>query len=274
MIKLIALDMDGTALDNEKKLSGSVREAIEKALAAGIHVVPTTGRAKWTIPQSVLDIQGMRYAITSNGATIWDLPERDILAQKMISSDDAWEIVSFARRFQCYIELLWFGKVYTEEKMIQNPERYTDDSGFKEYVSHHHNGVEHLGNFLTKVLGVEKMNIYYLPKEIREKVESRLRAQKKMEISHSLGGGLELTAAGVNKGMALETICSILKISPEETAAIGDSDNDISMMKYAGHKIAMGNANDRVKEIADWTAPGNGEDGAAAAILHCIEGTI
>jgi HAD superfamily hydrolase (TIGR01484 family) len=92
-IKIIALDLDGTLLDSQKRLSEANRAALEEAAAKGVHIVPTTGRFFGMMPQAVRDLPFVRYAITINGAQVYDRETDTAIVREEIPLDMALDII-------------------------------------------------------------------------------------------------------------------------------------------------------------------------------------
>ena len=91
-VKLLAFDLDGTTITEHKYLSPGNREALIKAQAAGVELVPATGRMKTFLPQEILDLPGVRYAITANGAAVYDLREDKPVYQRLIPNEKARQV--------------------------------------------------------------------------------------------------------------------------------------------------------------------------------------
>ena len=92
-IKLLALDLDGTLLNGEKQISPRTRAALDRVRQQGVLVVPVTGRPSQGIPQAVLDLPGLRYAVSSNGATIRDLATGQVLLEKLLPAATCLEVL-------------------------------------------------------------------------------------------------------------------------------------------------------------------------------------
>ncbi|WP_268877741.1 Cof-type HAD-IIB family hydrolase [Priestia abyssalis] len=238
--KLIALDMDGTLLNEEGKISKENRQAIEEAQAKGVHVVLSTGRSIMTCREFAESLKLSSYLVTVNGSEIWDcagnLLERTILDASHIEM--MWELRNIHNaRFWAVTS----DKVWREE--------------FPEDISSH--------QWL-------KFGFDFDEDEVREAVLAELLKNEELEITNSSPTNIEVNAIGINKARALLTVCDKLGISMDEVIAMGDSLNDIAMIKEAGCGVAMGNAQPIVKETADWITGTNAEDGVAQAIRHWV----
>jgi len=116
----------------------------------------------------------------------------------------------------------------------------------------------------NKILIMEKDPAEYL------KMQERIKEFKNIESAQSWFGALDISPLGDNKGNAVKKLCEHYNVLPEEVIAFGDNLNDISMIKYAGLGVAMGNAEEKLKIIADYVTDTNDNDGVAKAIYKFI----
>ena len=114
--------------------------------------------------------------------------------------------------------------------------------------------------------GMDKVQALFADMEEREQAWEELSRLGGLALVGSLGYNIEINAAGVNKGTGLIRLGELLGIRREEIMACGDGDNDAAMLREAGFGVAMANAEDPVKEAADYITDSNDEDGAAKAI--------
>ncbi|MFC3884814.1 Cof-type HAD-IIB family hydrolase [Bacillus songklensis] len=238
--KLIALDMDGTLLDENGKISEANREAIAQAQEKGVHVVLSTGRSIFTCREFAESLKLSSYLVTVNGSEIWDcsgnLLERNILNAEHVQM--MWELTNTHKtRF-------W---AVTSEKVWR--EEFPEDISAQQWLKY---GFDIDDN------------------EVRAIILKELSKNAGLEISNSSPTNIEVNAVGINKAKGLRNVCGRLGISMDEVIAMGDSLNDIAMIKEAGCGVAMGNAQDIVKEAADWVTGTNAEDGVAQAIRHWV----
>lgn len=239
-IKLIALDMDGTLLNEEKEISAANRQAIKDAEAKGIHVVISTGRSMATLRDLAKSLSLSSYLVTVNGSEIWD--EHGELVERNIVHNDL---------------MTWMydlSKTHNTGYWATSTERVFFDEM-----------PEDLSTYQWLKFGYEIKD-----DEVRELILSELRSRDAFEITNSSPTNIEVNAIGINKAKGIEKVCSLLGITMENVMACGDSMNDIAMIKEAGLGIAMGNAQDIVKEAADWVTASNDEDGVAEAIKKWV----
>jgi phosphoglycolate phosphatase (TIGR01487 family) len=238
--KLIALDMDGTLLNEQGAISEENSLAIQEAQAKGIHVVLSTGRSILTCENYAKSLNLSSYLVTVNGSEIWDcsgnLHERNILHAEYIQM--MWE---WANTNKTYFWAISTDKVWRNQM--------PDDLFAHQWL---------------------KFGFDIADDSLRETILQRLLSNQHLEVSNSSPTNIEINAAGVNKANGLLHVCSKLRISMDEVIAMGDSLNDIEMIKAAGCGVAMGNAQNEVKKAADWITDTNEEDGVAKAIRYWV----
>jgi len=263
MIKLIAIDMDGTALNSNHEFSPRLFHLLKKAIQQGVHVIPATGRTLTTIPREVFRIPGIRYVISSNGADIMDLYTKKSIKKELLPGKEALAVLERLKRFPiiCYIHSE--GRQYQSKDSIEFRLEY--DPHFKSFLTP--NLIDNLGDFiLTHPDEIEKVGGICYDEEIFQAI---LQEEKKFGHINMASTGklsIEFNSPHASKGNALDYLCSILKIPSSQVMALGDNQNDLSMFQFAGHAVAMGNAIDELKELADEITLSCDEDGAAIAI--------
>ncbi|MBA4601141.1 Cof-type HAD-IIB family hydrolase [Thermoactinomyces mirandus] len=238
--RLISLDIDGTILNEKGEISGANRQAIAEARKKGIDVVLSTGRSIFTCSPITESLQLDSYLVTLNGGEVWDgsgnLVERYGLEVTCIQN--LWEL---AKKYRAQFWGVTTEKVWSNE-------------------------------FPADIFAHQWLKFGFDIEDdlIRKKVIEELSQDPRLEISNSSLTNIEVNAAGVNKAKGVANVCRRLGISMDEVMAIGDSLNDVAMIQQAGCGVAMGNAQDMVKEVADWVTGTNREDGVARAIRHWV----
>ena len=272
-IKLIAIDMDGTFLNDEKKAPEENIRALEACAARGIEVVPATGRTVLAVPEEIKNLPGVRYAITTNGAVVADLQKEEILSTCRMSVETAVKIMEMARdseddiMYDAYIE----GVGYTSEYFWDHLDYYATTPGIVGLIRKTRRTVpDHIAYVRACGTEVEKINLFFVDMEARMRMRERLNQMPEIAVTSAIPENLEINAVGASKGGALKRLAEQLHIDIEETMAFGDGENDISMLMAAGCGIAMGNAENSVKAAADYVTTSNNEAGVAAAIHHLI----
>ncbi|MFS8602876.1 Cof-type HAD-IIB family hydrolase [Priestia megaterium] len=238
--KLIALDMDGTLLNNQQEISEENRAAIAKAQEQGVHVVLSTGRSLLTCREYAQSLQLSSYLITVNGSEIWD-ESGQLVERKLIEASHIEKMWNLTQEHKLTFWAVTTDKVWRDE--------FPEDIASQEWLK----------------FG------YDIPDDaLREEVLKQIAGISDFEISNSSLTNLEINALGINKAKGIMTVCERLGISMDEVIAMGDSLNDMAMIEAAGCGIAMGNAQEAVKEAADWVTDTNVNNGVAKAISHWV----
>lgn len=241
--KLIALDMDGTLLNRNGEISAANREAIQEAAANGVYVILATGRSIRQVIPYVEQLNLNVPLIVNNGSEVWRTPDR-LLARHLLRSVYVEKILSFVKQYGDDVSY-WGHTVRGEVSANDWPEDVHSEQWLQ--------------------LAVKTENESCL-KEIRDEICS----WNELEITNSSPMNIEVNPFAVNKGTGLIQVCWLLDIPLSEAIAVGDSLNDLSMIKLAGLSAAMGNAQDAVKQASDLIAPSNEEDGVAWLVKHYL----
>lgn len=270
-IKMVGLDLDGTLLTTEKKLSDYTRNVLQKAIAQGIVVLVATGRPVTAIPKELLEFPGMNYAVTANGARILDVETNEVLDEKLLPADTARELLDILEDYDAIREIMAEGRSYASKEHLQKVHDYIKDPHMAEYLLSTRMPVENVRDILTeKNQPVDKVQGLFRDMKEREEALERMQKIPGIIVTDALGYNLEANCEGVNKGLALLKLGEILGIQREEIMACGDGMNDYEMLKTVGFAVAMGNGDERLKAIADYVTVTNDEDGVAKAIERFV----
>lgn len=271
-IKLVALDMDGTTLQSDITVARETKVTIEKAVDQGIIVVPTTGRVFGELPAEITNIDGVSYAVTSNGAQVTDLKRRMTLYENPLAEKDLDAVLKILRQYDLMIEAYVEGQTVVIGECMKDlsafhvPEVYWD---FFEKTRKTIADPEEYYDFLYSH-PVEKFNIFFRHMENRSELKDILENTTDLTITSAVENNLEINNPTANKWDGLKHLCRHLNIKYTEVMAMGDSNNDYEMLKHAGLAVAMENGIDRVKEISDFITKSNDEHGVAYALEKFI----
>ncbi len=268
-IKLIALDMDGTALLEDKTVSPRVQAAIAAAIAQGVHVIPATGRAANGVPAQFLQVAQPHYAITANGARVVNLQTGETLLEQLMPQSLALAAFDALQKYDCVLDLFQDGKGYSTLKNLELHNKWLP-ANLREYVRSSRVVVDDLRAFVqTQPQGVEKWTMFFSDDAQRIAAWQEMQALGFEPVS-SLPRNMELSAPGVSKGKGLVLLAEQLGLAISQTMACGDGGNDLAMVEMAGIGVAMQNGMDDVKAVADFIAPSNEQDGVAVAIERFV----
>lgn len=266
MIKLLAVDMDETAVNSRHRMTKVTREALREAYAKGVQVVPVTGRCLEGLPMQMRGMEELSYIITSNGAKVYDWKGKEVLYRKLISNETACDVLKICQEDHMRFAIHQEGKCYDNSKVQAVYRKLMYHGDFKA-----HKSVKDLLTFVKESQKpVEKIQIFSGKQERLYAIQKRLEAFEDLELAVSTSGYIEVTQKDAQKGKALEYLCNYLGIGMEEVMAIGDNVNDYSMLAQAGYSVAMGNANEEIKHIAKYVTASNDEDGVARVIYEKI----
>ena len=259
MEKLIAVDIDGTLLTDDKKISDKNKEVLIKIREAGHKLVIASGRdySGTTFLAEELDFQKYGGFLSNfNGGRITDFKSRKIIANHTLGLDFMREFLHFIRDLDIDIMIYYDGKIYTNS-METYWLKETADQTNQEIV---------LRENLIDDIDFEPNNILLSQNPNRIEEPSRIIYEKYKDITHQVKSTpwyYEIMPKGVSKGKSLYEIADIYSIPYENIIAFGDEMNDKSMIEMAGVGVAMGNAVEGIKEIADFITLTNEEDGIA-----------
>ncbi len=266
MIRLIATDLDGTLVPQDRPVPEPVLAALQEALDQHVLVVPASGRSLAAFPEEILGLSGLRYVISSNGALIQDIQEKQLLRQVLIAAPEAAEILRMLYQEGIYSCAYSGNQIYNWRWLPAYLERY--------YASRmsifHQNPQEDLAAFLEqRGYGVEKLFVAVHDPEHRERIRQALGKWPDVRITSSSSWNLEVNRQGADKGSALAWLAERLRIPQEETAALGDNENDRTMLAFAGYPAAPENGTEEAKALAREIFPPC-EAGGAAVYLKKI----
>lgn len=272
-VKLIAFDLDGTAITNHRDLPPENRAAFEQAAARGIHLVPASGRMKNFLPADIVSLPGVRYIITANGAGVYDAQTGEAVWRCLIPNEKALQVQALLEEYDLFVEYYKEGKAITRKG---DPERAFTHFGFPEskgmFLKKDYLFAEDLPEMLRQTgLTPEKINLSYLPTpQLRQEVRSRLEALGGLKLTSSIPDNLEINAEGAHKGAALKVLADKLGIPQEDVMALGDNGNDVTMLEYAGVSVCMEDGSPEAKAAAKYLVGPHDQGGLAEAVHRFV----
>ena len=266
MYKLIALDIDGTLMTPDKRITDENKAAIEAARAKGVRVVLVSGRPTSGM-RGALDELGMTtdddYVLSFNASVVQQVESGNIVRSQILQGKDAKQIAALADLMGLHVH------AFCAERGLVTPahNEYTDLESringelitlfdFEEFND---------DDAILKVMIIDKPEklsaaIEKLPPELYEQFTILKSAPFFLEFLHKQS----------NKGIGVKALADYFSIPAEQVMCVGDAGNDCHMIKYAGLGVAMGNATDDIKEIADYVTLSNTESGVAKAIQKFV----
>lgn len=239
--RLIALDLDDTLLTKDKQVSTENKRWISKAVAAGVEVVFATGRGLERVEDIRQTLNLNTSMVLLNGAEVWKKPD-ELLERHYIGKENIKMLYSLAKesgaKFWGY-----------SGKSITRGRDWSEDMLKKDWL---------------------KFGMRHQDQAVMDDVRSKLQANDTLEVTSSSSSNVEISQKGISKETGIQRICEEKNIKMNQVMAVGDNLNDLRLIKSAGLGVAMGNADPRLKEVADEITVTNEQDGVAKAIQHYI----
>ncbi len=266
--KMIFLDLDGTLLDDQKNLPKENREAMDSALAMGHKVIVCTGRplssAIKLLPVFGLDKAGC-FCITFNGGLIYDAGEKKPIYQKTLPLEQVKYVFEKAYEYGgIHIQ------TYTDQGFIC--EHDTKESRYYEKMTKTDRKV--VGDIFEELKGQEPCKMLAIAYDFDRKHIEGFRdsvmdyAKGKMDVCFSCYEYLEFMPEGINKGNAIRWMSEYLNIPMEHTIAVGDAENDITMIRTAAVGAVMKNAADEIKQYGNYITEKDNNEGGVAEVIN------
>jgi Cof subfamily protein (haloacid dehalogenase superfamily) len=275
--KMLVTDMDCTLLNKEKKVSDRNREAVRKAIEKGVHMVLATGRI-YTSARVYARLLGVSTPIiASNGAIIreaaYNNPEdtEKTIFKDTLRVDTVNEMIKLSRKYGVFCHFFTEDTIYAE-KLVNVSLRYTE---WNKFLGSDDQVKIRIVDDIEKALEGNKPDILKAvvvdgDSEKLQLLRNDIEGTGIVSVSQSMKDNIEVMNKGVTKGNAVKMLAQMYGIQREEIIAIGDNENDMSMIEYAGLGIAMGNAEESLKKVAEHITGDYQEDGVAEAIERYI----
>ncbi len=274
-IKLICIDMDGTLLNSKHEVSEENKLAIQKAHNMGINIAICTGRI-FLSARHYADLIGINApVIASNGAFIKNGYKDKPIYENPFPKEMAVEVYRIVKKYGLTIHFNTWNVLFMETPapedhayVVMNrdlPEEKRVNFVINENLEEAIENYE--GNILKAIIierGDNKEKLWAAKEEIKDIFKDNL------HVVSSGKDNFEVMVGSVSKGNAVAYLADMLSVAQEEIMCIGDSENDLSMINYAGTGVAMGNGLDIVKEAADFVTDTNDNSGVAKAIEHFL----
>lgn len=289
MYKLIAIDLDGTMLNQYGVVTQNTKDAIKKVQKSGIEVVIASGRPIDSIKTIAKEIKSEKYFISGNGAIIYDIEKNEIIYENILKKQKVLDIIKICEENSIYYN------IYTEKEIIAknlqcnvlyyHKENLNKAEEEKTHIKIVENIYDYIANRDEKVV---KITICDKNQSIFNSIMRKIRGigeVEVLEVSHMSRKMIrqgteeipieyfytEISAKNVDKWDAIEILKEKMNIKSEEIIAIGDNFNDKKMIKNAGIGIAMGQSSPQIKEIADHITLSNNDDGVANCLQLILE---
>lgn len=289
MYKLVAVDLDGTLLNSYGEVTEYTKEVIKKVQQKGLKFIIASGRPMDSIKSISKDIEADKYFIAGNGAIIYDTQKQEVIYEKYIPKQKVLEIAKICEENNI------FYNIYTEKNVITQYLKYNVLYYFKENLKKEPDKktnimvVDNMYDFIknSEEMKCIKITICDESKIIFNSIIKKLKNIKDIEVLDVLHMSrklikqgtedvaieyffTEITSSEVDKINAIKNLIKILNIDIKDVIAIGDNINDKKMIEEAGLGICMGQASEKIKEIANIVAEDNNNDGVAKTLENII----
>ena len=265
-IRLIASDLDGTLLRDDKTVSLRTSTAIAAAREAGMFVLAATGRQHTQVPAEV-EAAGLSHIVGSNGAIAVELPSRQVLFEELLSPSAIAVIVDFLTAEVPEARV---------SAVRDHGTRHAAAPGYVDLLSamERDRGWWHLDTEpLEAVIGEPTLKLTVRHPRLSAEQLRMLLAESGLGGFHATTSGapfLEIGAPGVTKATGVAHLCQLLGVTSYEVLAAGDARNDLELIGWAGVGVAVGNADPITIAAADWVTASNEQDGVALAIESAL----
>ena len=270
--KLISFDLDGTFLKDDKTIPQENLETIEKAAAAGVYIVPCSGRIFPGMPEELKKAEYIRYYICANGSAIYDKQEDKVIAKAEIAQETALRLAEYMDTLPVIYDCYQDDMGYMTREMYDVIEDWAYTPAMGTYMKRIRKPVPDLKKMIAeRNRPVMKMQMHF--KDLAERsrqLELLPKLFPELTATSSIANNIEINSVYATKGQAVKTLCAHLGIELSEVMAFGDGTNDISMIRAAGLGVAMENGEKPVLDAADWIAGNNNDSGMAKVIKKFI----
>ena len=269
-VRLIAMDMDGTLLDETQRIPMENLNALREAASRGVAIAICSGRTADDVSFFASDAGlSQCYVLSLNGACCLAQPHGEPYAISTIASEAAARLSDTLLRNQ-----VTFACFQPRRVIVVHGEDHLNKLNWGTHVARDNvNAYAYGETELARHLDEGACKFVYIDRDRDPRIE-RIRRQLLpiggLNVTSSWSNSLEIMPDGVNKGVALRSLTEKLGLQPEQVMALGDYDNDLDMIAYAGYGIAMGNASERVKRAAKHITLTNAQHGVAAAIRRFV----
>ena len=271
-IRLVASDLDGTLLNKNKEITPRLFEALEKLDELGIYFVPSTGRPFGTVPKAIKELPFLKYVITSNGATIYDATEQKNIIENYLTPEAVDAVIEVAKELPIITEYFIEGKAFIAKAVYDDLSPFDLTESHEFYIKNSRTPVEDFWNEMKRNNAVlENINLVFKDMELRKEIWDRLKALGLASVTAATTKNIEITSLYATKAQALEKLCEVLGFNKENVLAMGDGDNDMPMIQFAGIGVAMANGEEHIKQAADIIADDCNDFGAAKILEQIIK---
>lgn len=273
---MIAIDLDGTLLTSDKRITCRTENAIKAAASAGIEIVPATGRVVSVLPSRLFDLHQIKYAVCSAGASVEEVESPSdcprTLHEVGFDPMHAAELVEFLEH-RCgdwiAVDAGCRGELYMSRAALARVLEFQLPRERIDFIMRSRRPVDDLARTLRGFDGpVGRINLFARTERARHAIMAWLDRELKVELANSLSDNVELNAFGTSKWNGLVWLAKMLGRSPEHILVLGDGENDMDMLRRASVGVAMANATHKVRACARAMTVHTNDDEGVARVLE------
>ena len=271
-IRCIALDLDRTTLDEHGHLPEENRRALEEAMAQGVHVIIASGRPLGSLPRDVLAVPGIEYAVTSNGAAVWQLTTRTCIHRLTMTPRSVKDILDLTEHEPVALEIFIRGEAWAQADYVRDPMRYGATPQAVVYIQSTRRPAADIRALIRQNMGeLDSLDLVMGDRGLEYRLRETLRLNvPDLYITSSVPGLIELSHRDGGKHSGVRFVAEHLGIPAGAVAAFGDGDNDVDLLTWAGCGIAVANATPACLAAADAVTRDHRENGVAWGIREIL----
>lgn len=265
--RLLALDMDGTLLDSNKRVLPRTAEALRELAESGVALAFCTGRNASELGPYLGELPFVRYGALVSGALAFDLHERRTLHVQPLTTEDALAVIEAGELEGAMAHVLAVHDSVVRTRDLEQLEEFhmgVYRPLYEGYARHVDDPRDYVRAHEGEVL---KVNLYHRNADSRNRTRTRL-ARLPLTVVDAETTSLESTSRGISKARGLQALCDHLGCTMDDVAMVGDADNDLEALAAVGMPVAMGNATEEVKSLARLVVADNDHDGIAELIAR------
>ncbi len=267
MYRVLACDLDGTLLKDDKTISPETIAELQRISDLGVFFLPSTGRTHRELPSVLAELPFLRYALCCNGGAVYDYRENRYVYEDAIPYELALQVLDHVKHLPVFESVAINGERIGRGNDKGEVCDYIRQVAAKGVLFNIKGAADVKEAFAERHLDAQKMLLYPAEYADKEQVMNDLQtAFPKLEVSSSGPKFIEVNSPGVDKGKALQEFCRMMEIPIEESIAFGDAENDISMLRAVGTAVVMENGTPETKKYADIICTSNNDDGVAKMI--------
>lgn len=267
-VKCIALDLDGTTLINDRSTTDKNIQAIKRAVNKGVHIVVASGRCFYSLPDFLKQLGCIEYAITSNGAAVYDYINEDCIMKSTLPYSAIEKIFELTKNINVTYEAFIDGKGFAPAEYIADPAAFGVAQGYIDYIKQTREGTDDFKGLLyNNKYNIDSFDVIFSDKSLfKTSFELFNKSIDGVYFTSSGSDRIEISSENAGKHNGLKFVLERIGVSPDETAAFGDADNDIDMLTYVKYGFAVANASESCLKAAPRIVSKNTQSGVAMGI--------